>query len=119
MRDAVAGVTAAGSTSLYDAVDVALMVLATAGDQRIVVLSEGPDTASTLDLPGLLARAALARNQVLHVQDAAVACAMDAAQEIDEIYLTAAGLAAAMINNPTLAKKQRRNGVLMNSPTTA
>ena len=64
VRDAAAGLTAAGSTSLYDAVDVALTVLGTAGDQRIVVLSEGPDTASTLDLPGLLARVRAGRSRV-------------------------------------------------------
>ena len=64
VRDAVAGLTVAGSTSLYDAVDVALTVLGTAGDQRIVVLSEGPDTASTLDLPGLLARVRAGRSRV-------------------------------------------------------
>jgi von Willebrand factor type A domain len=64
VRDEVAELTAGGSTSLYDAVDVALTLFGTAGDHRVVVLSEGPDTASSLDLPGLLARVRAGRSRV-------------------------------------------------------
>jgi tight adherence protein B len=56
-------VTAAGATALYDGVAHAAGLLAPAGryaDRRIVVLSDGADTASTTDPAGLAARLATA-----------------------------------------------------------
>jgi von Willebrand factor type A domain len=56
VRDALRGLTAGGSTRLYDAVDLALDVVGTGGNRQVLVLSDGPDTQSRPDLPDLLAR---------------------------------------------------------------
>ena len=56
VRAGVRGLAAAGSTSLYDAIDLALATLGPGADHQILVLSDGADTISTLVLPGLLAR---------------------------------------------------------------
>ena len=56
VRAAVRGLSAGGRTSLRDAVDLALTVLGAGGDRQVLVLSDGPDTASGIDLAGLLAR---------------------------------------------------------------
>ena len=54
VRQAVLGLTAAGSTSLYDAVDLAISSLGHEGGRQVLIISDGLDTASTLDLAGLL-----------------------------------------------------------------
>ncbi len=56
VRAAVAGLLAAGSTSLYDAIDLGLSTLGPGPDGQLLVLSDGADTASALDLSGLLDR---------------------------------------------------------------
>ncbi|MHA6794914.1 VWA domain-containing protein [Pseudonocardia bannensis] len=73
VRDAVRGLSAAGQTSLYDAVDLALTALGTEGDRQVLVMSDGPDTVSALNLPGLLNRtqAGDARVDVVSVRPAA------------------------------------------------
>lgn len=68
VRDAVAGLDATGSTALFDAVDLALSTLGTEQNAQVLVLSDGADTVSALDLPGLLARVRAAPVRVDLVQ---------------------------------------------------
>ncbi|HZG89021.1 MAG TPA: type II secretion system F family protein [Pseudonocardia sp.] len=56
VRVAVGGLVAAGSTSLFDAVDLGLGTLGPGPDRQLLVLSDGIDTVSALDLPALLDR---------------------------------------------------------------
>jgi tight adherence protein B len=73
VRQAVLGLTAAGSTGLYDAVDLALSALGTEGDRQVLVISDGLDTASTLDLPGLLSHVSAGDARVDLVRIGAIA----------------------------------------------
>lgn len=54
VRRAVAGMRAAGDTSLYDAVLLAARLVAGADERRVLVLSDGEDSASTAGLDAAL-----------------------------------------------------------------
>jgi tight adherence protein B len=71
LRAALAGLRAAGSTKLYDAVPVALSAAGTKGERRVMLLTDGRDDGSRSDLSAAVA-AVKRSGTTLDVVDASV-----------------------------------------------